>query len=128
MSSPRSAAASARAAKSRVRNAARKAVKASAKRATNVGFAAEAARLAAEVERSIADGSAVTFGAEAVQTLMAAACRAYAAQIEAGERFMPLGQKNRCTMTDVMVTASGLLKASNLQVFELGMWQSWTGR
>jgi hypothetical protein len=27
-----------------------------------------------------------------------------------------------------MVTASGLLKAANLAVFELGMWQSWTGR
>ena len=30
--------------------------------------------------------------------------------------------------TDVMVAASGLLKAANLAVFELGMWQSWTGR
>jgi hypothetical protein len=27
-----------------------------------------------------------------------------------------------------MVTASGLLKAADLAVFELGMWQSWTGR
>jgi hypothetical protein len=27
-----------------------------------------------------------------------------------------------------MITASGLLKAANLAVFELGMWQSWTGR
>jgi hypothetical protein len=27
-----------------------------------------------------------------------------------------------------MITASGLLKAADLQVFELGMWQSWTGR
>jgi hypothetical protein len=26
------------------------------------------------------------------------------------------------------VTASGLLKSANLAVFELGMWQSWTGR
>jgi hypothetical protein len=30
--------------------------------------------------------------------------------------------------TDVMITASGLLKSADLQVFELGMWQSWTGR
>jgi hypothetical protein len=27
-----------------------------------------------------------------------------------------------------MVTASGLLRAADLAVFELGMWQSWTGR
>jgi hypothetical protein len=30
--------------------------------------------------------------------------------------------------TDVMITASALLKAADLQVFELGMWQSYTGR
>ena len=30
--------------------------------------------------------------------------------------------------TDVMLTASGLLRAADLAVFELGMWQSWTGR
>ncbi len=28
----------------------------------------------------------------------------------------------------LMVTASGLLRAANLAVFELGMWQSWTGK
>jgi len=27
-----------------------------------------------------------------------------------------------------MVTASGLLRAVDLAVFELGMWQNWTGR
>jgi hypothetical protein len=27
-----------------------------------------------------------------------------------------------------MLTASGLLRAADLAVFELGMWQSWTGR
>ena len=32
------------------------------------------------------------------------------------------------TATDVMVTVSAMLKAVNLQVFELGMWQAWSGR
>jgi len=32
------------------------------------------------------------------------------------------------TSTDIMITASGLLKSQSLAVFELGMWQSWTGR
>jgi hypothetical protein len=31
------------------------------------------------------------------------------------------------TPTDIMLTSSQLLRAGNLQVFELGMWQSWTG-
>ena len=49
-------------------------------------------------------------------------------QIEAGEQLLPLPARGGATATDVMITASGLLKAANLAVFELGMWQSWTGR
>jgi hypothetical protein len=48
--------------------------------------------------------------------------------VEAGEQLLPLPERGGATATDVMVTASGLLKAANLAVFELGMWQSWTGR
>ena len=65
---------------------------------------------------------------EAVKALMAAVCKTYAAQVEAGEQVLPLPQRGGATATEVMVTASGLLKAANLAVFELGMWQSWTGR
>ena len=43
-------------------------------------------------------------------------------------RFLPLEPRSGVTPTDVMITASGLLRAANLAVFELGMWQSWTGR
>ena len=60
--------------------------------------------------------------------MMAAACRSYSAQIEAGGSYLPLSDRSRVSSTDVMVSASGLLKAANLAVFELGMWQSWTGR
>ena len=31
------------------------------------------------------------------------------------------------TATEVMVTVTAMLKAVNLQVFELGMWQAWSG-
>jgi hypothetical protein len=65
--------------------------------------------------------------AEALQKLIAAACRVYAARVEAGEPITPV-PRNSISATDVMVTASGLLKAADLAVFELGMWQSWTGR
>ena len=66
--------------------------------------------------------------AEAIQALMAAACRSYSARVEATGEFPPLAARNLVSSTDVMVTASGLLKSANLAVFELGMWQSWTGR
>ena len=91
------------------------------------GASAEAKRLAAVLERSVADGKLGLVSAEALQKLLAAACRVYTARSEAGEQFMPV-PRNSLTATDVMVTASGLLRAANLAVFELGMWQSWTGR
>jgi hypothetical protein len=89
---------------------------------------AEAKRLAAELERALASGRRDVLSTEALQALMAAVCKTYAAQIEAGEQLLPLPERGGATATDVMITASGLLKAANLAVFELGMWQSWTGR
>jgi hypothetical protein len=89
---------------------------------------AEATRLAADIERGLADGRIDLLTPQALQALMAAACKAYAAQIEAGNPMAALAQRTTVTPTEVMVTASGLLRATNLAVFELGMWQSWTGR
>ena len=98
------------------------------KRANGESASAVATRLAAELDRGLKDGKSDLLAPEALQALMAALCRSYAAQVEAGGTFMPLGARSRVTATDIMVTASKLLKAGNLQVFELGMWQSWTGR
>jgi hypothetical protein len=97
-------------------------LKASAKSA-----AADAKRLAATIERGIVDGRLDVLPAEALQALIAAACRLYAARREAGEQLPPVA-RNSLTATDVMVTASGLLRAADLAAFELGMWQGWTGR
>jgi hypothetical protein len=88
---------------------------------------AEAKRLAAAFERGIADDRLNVVTAEALQAVMAAACRLYTARREAGEHFMPVA-RNSISATDVMVTASGLLRAADLAAFELGMWQGWTGR
>ncbi|HEY4403051.1 MAG TPA: hypothetical protein VGN55_00255 [Xanthobacteraceae bacterium] len=89
---------------------------------------AQATQLAADIERGLADGRLDMLSPDALQALMAAACKAYAAQIEAGNPIAALAQRTTVTPTEVMVTASGLLRATNLAVFELGMWQSWTGR
>ena len=40
----------------------------------------------------------------------------------------PHSQPDAATATEVMVTVTAMLKAVNLQVFELGMWQAWSGR
>ncbi|MFY9770417.1 MAG: hypothetical protein WAK04_09325 [Xanthobacteraceae bacterium] len=94
---------------------------------TGNGASADAKRLAATLERSIADGKLDLVTADALQALIAAACRVYSARTEAGEQFTPV-PKHSISATDVMLTASGLLRAGDLAVFELGMWQSWTGR
>ena len=122
------------------KNAARSAAKSAAKlrpvvarpplkptEAAGNGAAADAKNLAAALERGIVDGKLDVVSTQALQSMMAIACRVYAARTEAGEQFLPLA-KNSISATDVMVTASGLLKATDLAVFELGMWQSWTGR
>jgi len=87
-----------------------------------------AVRLAADIERALAQGRTDVLSTQALQALMGASCKLYAAQIESGRDVLPLKPRTTVTPTDVMTTASGLLRAVNLAVFELGMWQSWTGR
>jgi hypothetical protein len=88
----------------------------------------DAERLAALIDTALEKGQLDTLSPKALQALFAALCKTFSARIEAGEELLPLSPRGRVTPTDVMVTASKLLKSANLQVFELGMWQSWTGR
>ena len=87
--------------------------------------AAAAEQLAADIQRALHAGDHEVLSPETLQKLLTAACRLYSAQVEAGSQALPVGE---VTPTDIMVTASGLMRAGNLAVFELGMWQSWTGR
>ena len=91
------------------------------------GVSADAIRLAAEIEREFAKHDDA-LSTEAMQALMSALCRVYAAQVENGAKHTPIPEGQVVSPTGVMLTASGLLRAANLAVFELGMWQSWTGK
>ena len=129
MSSPKAASTTRRAAHPAAKRVpAQPAAKPASKIANGAVGSAEAKRLAAELERALASGRRDVLSTDALQALMAAVCKTYAAQIEAGEQLLPLPARGGATATDVMITASGLLKAANLAVVELGMWQSWTGR
>ena len=92
------------------------------------GASAEAKHLAATIERDLREGRLDTLNPEAFQALMAALCRSYGTQLEAGADFLPVADRTSVSPTEIMTTTSGLLKAANLAVFELGIWQSWTGR
>ena len=88
---------------------------------------AQASELAAAIERGLSERYEA-LSLPAMQDLIAALCKDYSARIEAGQEILPIRGRTIVSSTDIMTTASGLLKAANLAVFELGMWQSWTGR
>jgi hypothetical protein len=90
-------------------------------------LSADAIRLAREIEKAFAkDDNAISV--DAMHTLMGTLCRVYSVQVENGARHTPIEAGQVVNPTAVMLTASGLLRAANLAVFELGMWQSLTGR
>ncbi len=67
-----------------------------------------------------------------IQNMLAEAVRLFAGRAEehAQERdgALPAFAPDAATATDVMVTVTAMMKAVNLQVFELGMWQAWSGK
>lgn len=101
------------------------AVPAAASSAASIG--PQMTETAVLIEKALRAGDLSAIPAEPLQQILAAAAKAYSAKREAGEQFHPVSRAGRLTPTDIMVTANGLLRSGNLQIFELGMWQSWTG-
>jgi len=63
-----------------------------------------------------------------IQHMLANAVRLYAERAAEQDGALPAFAPNAATATEVMVAVTAMLKAVNLQVFELGMWQAWSGR
>ncbi|HEY6023369.1 MAG TPA: hypothetical protein VIV34_04235 [Pseudolabrys sp.] len=63
-----------------------------------------------------------------IQDMLAKAVRLYAERAAEHDGALLAFAPDAATATDVMVTVTAMLKAVNLQVFELGMWQAWSGR
>lgn len=86
-----------------------------------------AEKLAGSLKGRIAAGQAGAFPDETMRRLLAALVKIYAAKFDEGQRPILLDAESDVSATAVLVTASALMKASNLEIFELGMWQSWSG-
>jgi hypothetical protein len=88
----------------------------------------EAASLAGRAkvlaDRILAEDAADRISDEALQSLMTAAVKLYVARLEAGPGLPPFAEGD-VTATEVAVAATGMLKAVEMEVFELGMWQVW---
>ena len=63
-----------------------------------------------------------------IQEILAKAVRLFAERAAERDSTLPAFAPDAATATDVMVTVTAMLKAVNLQVFELGMWQAWSGK
>jgi len=64
-----------------------------------------------------------------VQALLARAVSLYAQRAAASDTPLPAFPEGaEVTATDAVVTTTAILKAVNVQLFELGMWQAWSGR
>jgi len=86
-----------------------------------------AEQLAASLNAVVAAGRAGAFPDQTMQHLMEALVKIYAVKFDEGQRPALLGADSGISATAVLVTTSALMKASNLEIFELGMWQSWSG-
>lgn len=58
-----------------------------------------------------------------IQRALAVSVMAFAAAREAGSELSPFGD-TAVTVTEVAAAASAMMKAVQLEVFELGMWES----
>ena len=64
---------------------------------------------------------------EVIQQGMTAMVRLYAVKFQLGERWSPFPDNNVVPATAVMIMATAMMKSVNVEIFELGLWQSWSG-
>jgi hypothetical protein len=104
-----------------------KPVVAKTKGASQDELSVRAKQLATEIEREFAKRDDA-ISVEAMQALMGTLCRVYSTQIDNGASHTPVKMGQSVSPTAIIHTASALLRAGNLSVYELGFWQNATGR
>ncbi len=63
---------------------------------------------------------------EQIQRALTALCKIYTVHYQAGGRYPPFVGARGIPPTVAMVMATMMLKAVNVELFELGMWQAWS--
>jgi len=84
-------------------------------------------RTDAAIDALLAEGGLGESSDAALARLLDGAAREYGRRWQEGRAAEPFPAGSDISATDVMVVATAILKAVNLQPFELGMWQAWTG-
>ncbi len=86
----------------------------------------ETARLKALAERISGLGEGEPPPAEMVAEGITILTRLYAVRHQQGERPAPIVDGRAMPVTAVMIMTTAMLKAVNIELFELGMWQAWS--
>jgi hypothetical protein len=90
-------------------------------------LSARAIAFAREIEQAFAKTDEA-ISTEAMQALMGTLCRVYSNQVDNGAKHTPVKPGQSVSPIAIIHTASALLRAGNLSVYELGFWQNATGR
>ena len=62
-----------------------------------------------------------------IQEGLTALTRLYTVKFQVGERWSPFVDDRAMPATAVMIMSTAILRAVNVELFELGMWQAWSG-
>ena len=87
----------------------------------------EEAALRAFAKRMAEVPEGVPIPNEVIQEGLTAMVRLYSVKFQLGERWEPFSEGGMVPATAAMIMCTTMLKAVNVEVFELGMWQSWSG-
>ena len=82
-------------------------------------------RIVPDSMRALAAGEPIP--EEIIQEGLTALTRLYAVKFQLGERWEPFTPNNTVPATAAMIMCTAMLRGVNVEVFELGMWQSWSG-
>jgi hypothetical protein len=78
-------------------------------------------RVYEEARQILAEGEIDRLSEQSIQQLLTAAVKLYVAKREAGSTFPPFVDET-VTATEVSVTATSMVKAVDMQIFELSLW------
>ncbi len=113
------------AAKPRAKPAAKRPAAAAHEPAAAPSAALDEAAIAAlaAAEASLREGKSAEVSDEAVQRLLTAGAKLYAAKLELEDRyFAPFVSQESVTATEVVTNACEFLRAADLNMFDLAMW------
>jgi hypothetical protein len=81
-----------------------------------------AAELCAEIEQALQRAEPDVISDAGLKAAMAAVVRLYAAKVEAaGDELLPF-EKGALTATETVVAASAMIRAADLNLFDVAMW------